>query len=315
LYKAALGVSERFFFLCSPKKEIVINSLFLIRNYSLFGKFLFVFTLYVCLTSCEIINPAEPIPSLIAIDSNHFTAGIGQGTSSSAILDSWVYVDNDLQGTYEMPFNIPMQYTGPHKITIRSGIKVNGLTAVRSVNPLYTNYDTIVNLEPEKSIKIRPTSTYVASTVVNIVDDFDTGTSQFDIDADSDTLLYSTSDDAFEGPFSGVFYFSGTRTRFSATSLNKYVLTKGKYNIIELNYNCNNSFVVGLVRNYLGSSARIQILAMLPTNGKWKKIYISLIDAVNNLDADNYNIYLYSQLDQGNTSAKVLIDNLKLVHN
>ena len=267
------------------------------------------------MSSCEIINPDEPIPSIVHIDSVQFVAGTGNGSSSASIIDCWVYVDNDLQGTYEMPFTIPMQFTGTHTISIRSGIKVNGLTAIRSVNPLYTNFDTIVNLEPEKTTTLSPKSTYINSTIVNIVDDFNTGTVQFQRDPDSDTAIVAVANDVFEGPFSGAFYFSGTRTRFSVTSLNKYVLTKGKYNIIELNYKCDNAFVVGLVRNYLGQTSRIQILAVLPSEGKWKKIYVSIIDVVNNLSADNYNIWIYAQRDQGISNATVLLDNIKLVHN
>jgi hypothetical protein len=267
------------------------------------------------ITSCEVINPDEPIPCVLAIDSVQFTAGTSQGSSSASIIDSWVYVDNDLQGTYEMPFSIPMQYSGKHTISIRPGIKVNGLTAIRSVNPLYTNYDTVVNLEPEKTTKLYPKSTYINSAIVNIVDDFNTGTVQFQRDPDSDTALVAVANDAFEGPFSGAFYFSGTRTRFSATSLNKYVLTKGKYNVIEINYKCDNAFVVGLVRNYLGQTSRIQILAVLPSDGKWKKIYVSIIDAVNNLNADNYNLWIYAQRDQGINDATIMLDNIKLVHN
>lgn len=277
--------------------------------------FVLLFAAFIGITSCEVINPDEPIPSILSIDSIQFTAGTGQGSSSASIIDSWVYVDNDLQGTYEMPFNIPMQYTGTHTISIRPGIKVNGLTAIRSVNPLYSTFDTVVNLEAEKTTKIMPKITYINSAVVNIVDDFNTGTVQFQRDPDSDTALVAVANDAYEGPFSGAFYFSGTRTRFSATSLNKYVLTKGKYNVIELNYKCNNAFVVGLVRNYLGQTSRIQILAVLPSDGKWKKIYISIIDAVNNLSADNYNIWIYAQRDQGINEATIMLDNIKLVHN
>jgi len=44
-------------------------------------------------------------------------------------------------------------------------------------------------------------------------------------------------------------------------------------------------------------------------------MYISIVDAVNNLTADNYNIYIYAQIDQGNTQAKVMLDNLKLCNN
>lgn len=293
----------------------MVNSSFSIVNIIQTNRAILLIAAFSGLSSCEVINPSEPIPSLLAIDSIVFTAGTNQGSSSASIVDSWVYVDNNFQGTYEMPFSIPMLYSGEHKITIRPGIKVNGLTAVRSANPLYSNFDTVVNLTPGVVTKLYPKSTYIPSAVINIVDDFNTGTVQFLRDAESDTALVAVDSNVFEGSFSGAFYLSGTRTRFSSISLNKYVLTKGKNNVIEMNYNCNNGFVVGLVRNYFGQPSRIQILAVLPSDGKWKKIYISIIDAVNNLDADNYNLWIYAQLDQGRTEATVMLDNIKLVHN
>ncbi|MBL7926257.1 MAG: hypothetical protein JNK61_05045 [Bacteroidia bacterium] len=264
------------------------------------------------MSSCELINPEEPIPAYIKIDTNVFT--VNTGSSSSAIFDSWVYIDNKLQGTYEMPFSIPVLYSGQHQVTISAGIKVNGLNSVRSVYPLYTVYDTTLNFEPGKTAIIKPRCTYNSNVVVNVVDDFDSGTTKFVRDADSDTMI-TTTNNAFEGSFSGEFYLDTIRRRISISTLNKFVIPKGRINIIELNYNCNNSFVVGLIRNYVGNSQRLEMIAVLPSGGKWRKMYISIVDAVNNLTADNYNIYIYAQIDQGNTQAKVMLDNLKLCNN
>lgn len=264
-------------------------------------------------TSCELINPAEPVPAYIAIDSIHFSTT--QGSSSNAIVDGWVYIDNNLQGGYELPFTVPIKETGTHTISIKPGIKVDGLNSLRSVNTLYTFYDTIVNLEAGKTTKLYPTSTYYSGVTVNIVDDFDGGATQFIKDPDSDTTMFVTSANAFEGPFSGGFALDDTHTRFSSVTINHFVLTKGVDNLIEMNYKSNNSFVVGMVRNYFGSTDRIEVLTILPSNNIWKKIYISLDDLVNTQNADYYNLYFYSQRDAHSNTAEVLLDNIKLVHN
>jgi hypothetical protein len=70
--------------------------------------------------------------------------------------------------------------------------------------------------------------------------------------------MITTTNNAFEGSFSGEFYLDTIRRRISISSLNKFVIPKGKVNIIELNYNCNNSFVVGLIRNYVGNTQRLE---------------------------------------------------------
>ena len=265
--------------------------------------------------SCELINPAEPVPAYLSVDSISFSSFYNtQGTASHGILDGWVYVDNVLQGAYEMPFTIPVTNTGTHTISIHPGIKVNGISSLRSANPLYTYYDTIVNLEPEKTTKINPRSTYINGAKFYLVDDFDDGGNKFVRDADSDTSFVSTSE-AFEGPYSGLIILDSTRIRFSAVSFNHFTLIKGATNVIELNYQCNNSFVVGVKRTYFGQSVRKDILTVLPSNNQWKKIYISLVDEVNSNNADYYNLYFFTQRTTTDSVATVTLDNIKIVYN
>lgn len=295
--------------MCPSNKRIVVTYWFLRFRWKVVCLIL---TSAAVFNSCNIINPDEPIPSYLNIDTNVFT--VNSGSASSAIFDSWVYIDNKLHGTFEMPFTIPVLYSGQHQVTIIPGIKVNGLNALRSAYPLYTVYDTVFNFEAGKTHKLTPHCTYKSNVVVNVVDDFDSGTTKFIRDADSDTMI-TTTNNAFEGSFSGEFYLDTIRRRISISSLNKFVIPKGKVNIIELNYNCNNSFVVGLIRNYVGNTQRLEMIAVLPSGGKWRKMYISIVDAINNLNADNYNIYIFSQIDQGNTQAKIMLDNIKLCNN
>lgn len=266
-------------------------------------------------TSCEVINPDEPVPSYISIDSVHFTTFYNtQGTASNAFVDSWVYVDNVLQGGYEMPFTIPVIKSGTHTISIQPGIKVNGLNAARNSDPLITFYDTILNLEPGKTAKISPQCTYVSGAKFFLIDDFDDGGNQFALDTISNTTFFVTSN-AFEGPFSGGFAFDDSHTVFSAVTINHYVLPRESTTMLELNFKCSNTFQVGVKRTYFGQSIRDPIITLLPTNGIWKKIYINLTDEIRIQYADYYNVYIYSQRDSTSGTSEVLLDNIKLVHN
>ncbi len=47
-----------------------------------------------CMTSCEVINPAEPVPSYIHLDSVSLkTTYITEGSALSNVSDAWIYVD------------------------------------------------------------------------------------------------------------------------------------------------------------------------------------------------------------------------------
>ncbi|HRC92920.1 MAG TPA: hypothetical protein PLQ16_12225, partial [Bacteroidia bacterium] len=45
--------------------------------------------------ACNLINPAEPTPAYIQIDTINLTTNLTtQGSASHKIVDAWVYVDN-----------------------------------------------------------------------------------------------------------------------------------------------------------------------------------------------------------------------------
>ena len=102
-------------------------------------------------SSCNIINPAEPVPAYLHVDSFSVkTDPLTQGSSSHRIVDAWVFVDGNIVGAFEMPVNVPVLSAGMHKVTVRPGILVNGIAATRSIYPFYSGYDTVMNLESAK---------------------------------------------------------------------------------------------------------------------------------------------------------------------
>jgi len=91
--------------------------------------------------ACNIINPAEPTPSYIQIDTIKLTTDITtQGSASHKIVDAWVYVDNQAVGAYEMPCKIPVLASGQHTIYIQGGILLNGINATHLQYPYYKLY-------------------------------------------------------------------------------------------------------------------------------------------------------------------------------
>ena len=77
------------------------------------------------------INPKEQIPTYIHIDSIQFNAnpallGI---TKSHQITVAWVYYNNGLIGTYDLPatITVPMGGDSAGHLQVAPGIAINGL--------------------------------------------------------------------------------------------------------------------------------------------------------------------------------------------
>ena len=52
-------------------------------------------------------------------------------SSTDKITDAWVYIENQLQGVYELPAKFPVLETGVKEIRIKAGIKNNGISSSR----------------------------------------------------------------------------------------------------------------------------------------------------------------------------------------
>ena len=87
--------------------------------------------------SCEKeeIN-TEGIPSYIQINE----IVLEDESVTSNITDAWVYIDEQLQGVYELPANFPVLAEGKHKLRIKAGIKDNGIASTRVIYPLYSSF-------------------------------------------------------------------------------------------------------------------------------------------------------------------------------
>ena len=121
------------------------------------------FGLAAFLSGCNIINPAEPVPSYIHIEKITLSTDPSvEGTSSSKITDAWVYVDGNLLGCFELPVTFPVIGEGVHTITVKGGIKVNGIAATRAPYPFFTNFVQQVTLTQKQVTAISPVVHYVS---------------------------------------------------------------------------------------------------------------------------------------------------------
>src|ERR1700722_15669192 len=126
-------------------------------------------------TSCSLFSPPAIVPCYGHIDSIPLIiTNPNQGTAANGINCTWVYVDDNPVGAFQLPCTFPMiATTGPHKIIIFAGVENSGEAENRLKYPFYTAY-TLNNttLTQGATVKFKPTVEYAAWAKPYIIEDF-----------------------------------------------------------------------------------------------------------------------------------------------
>ena len=79
--------------------------------------------------ACTKFEGNQTVPAYLKIDTVFFSTNYSlQGENSHEITDFWIYVDDQQIGVFELPAMFPVLAMGKHKLEIRPGIKVNGIS-------------------------------------------------------------------------------------------------------------------------------------------------------------------------------------------
>src|ERR1017187_7433592 len=157
--------------------------------------------------SCSFFDPPGQIPSYIHIDSIGLTTNYStQGTASPNIVAAWVYVDEVLNGVYQLPATIPVLASGVHQIDVHPGVLVDGINALQEAYPFYTFFTKSYNLTPQQITTINPSVTYYSGIPMTWYEDFEgTGMSLVTVDSAYQNLVKTTTN-VFEGHYSAYSY-------------------------------------------------------------------------------------------------------------
>ena len=267
-------------------------------------------------TSCRKFEGSQTVPSYIHIESievDTLTDYFVYGANTHKITDAWVYVDDNLIGTYELPATFPVLKKGPHKVVIRGGIKVDGRSPARDMYPFYMPCvyqdlnlveDSIVNLSPSLSY-------YPIGDGVNVawMEDFENSISLLP-DSESDTVMFRCSgSEAWQSVnsfWSGKVELPPDSLDFTISTADEFDFYKGMngvYCLLEMDYNCNDTFFVGVKYYKDYSLETLPLVKITPTDKthdkpqRWNKIYINIGPQMNtNSTASYFKIYFTSNL-------------------
>jgi hypothetical protein len=282
---------------------------------SRFFFFIFIVAFSIFILGCTKSKIEAEIPSYIVVDSVFVSTNYStQGTASHKITDVWVYLNDNFIGAFEIPVRIPILKSGLNKITLKAGIKVNGIANTRTIYPFFTEYSESIDLKKNGSVHIKPSFTYKPETIYHWTEDFDLAGISFTYSIDSDTVFEIVNNPyAFEGTSSGAAFLNNSAIKFEAISPKFLNIPRSQKPVfLELNYKIDQVLITGIYFDYAAPTNQTTLVYLNPTDS-WNKIYINLTEKV----ALNPNapvlIFFGLTRNVSDSPANIYIDNIKLV--
>ncbi|PKP23539.1 MAG: hypothetical protein CVU06_07770, partial [Bacteroidetes bacterium HGW-Bacteroidetes-22] len=280
------------------------------------------------LTSCSKFEGDQTVPAFIRVDSIGLKiTSIDQGSKSAYISDAWIFVDDELIGAFELPCLVPVLYQGNHSVTVKPGIRLNGLINLRSAFPLFTSITQNLRLIPDSVTvvkgsvingKVTPMVQYAETTTIEVTEAFEDAFYVFDTTTNSQldmSLTPSGTPFTFEGDHSGMVTLSDTLTYFEMYTDEKYTLPRQSTPVfLEMDYMTSIPITIG-VYSYSSSEIIQHPVLVLTDMPKWQKVYVNLTPIVSSqTSATSFRIFIGANRLESDPAGTVYLDNIKLIH-
>ena len=286
----------------------------------------YLFLIIILLASCSIIDPKEDIPAFIEINSMSLDTRqpgdpgftVLEGTSSSNIKDAWVFINDNLDGVYELPARIPVP-TGMHTLRVSPGIFNNGIAKDRVIYPFFNDHIQTIDLVPEELLQVQPVVQYFEDQFVFWHEDFEEASVKIESLPFSSSNIFSLFDSSvsFEGDGCGSIILTDTEEHFEGQTIANLNVAFNTTLYMELNYKNTNRFIVGM-RNDFTDNNEVSLVGFNPSldengNAQWKKAYVFFTPIISSL-GDSQDLEIFIKADKEVEAPMILLDNLKIVH-
>lgn len=266
---------------------------------------LIILTIFISCKKEEINN----IPTYMSIENI-----ILEENSSHNITDAWVYINDNLQGVYELPANFPVLAAEKQKLRVRAGIKDNGISATRIPYPFYSSY-IIEELEFQENttISITPAVKYLEDIIL------DENSENFDgngLNLEIDSTTFSIENiESLDGNYGAITLSDSIFSAEITTKEIEGLPQEGAHVYLELDYKCNTEFLIGVYVNFPQSSVLQKDLLWITPKADWNKIYVNLTSTISEaVGADSFKIFIAMQRDFTIEKNTIHFDNLKVVY-
>ncbi|MDC1063678.1 hypothetical protein OAQ16_04495 [Flavobacteriales bacterium] len=259
---------------------------------------------------CFSCNKEEEIPSYIEINDFNLTSNSSFGENTENITDVWIYIDENLQGVYEIPVTFPVLNKGLQNIRIKAGVKANGIASTRIQYPFYTSYLDTVELIENKTVNISPSFSY-SSSFDAIVEDFESSGTIIDstINSEIDFSVQQNNSNHY-----GYALIEEPNINFEISTQELILPQQGVPVYLELDYKSSTEFLVGMYINFSQDVVRRDLIWVTPKQ-EWNKIYINLTQTVSeSIGAESFKIFLNMRRTDPSLSEEINFDNIKILY-
>jgi hypothetical protein len=277
--------------------------------------------LVLALVSGASCTKSDRVPAYVDLASVSVAASGATGSGSSKITDAWVSVDDRLIGVWEVPSRIPVLAEGSHKITVVPAIKRNGQFDDRLRYPFYTSWSAYLDLAKGTTATIAPQVAYDPVAEVWFEDFQDPFFRLSTTEASTATMQRYTPAgspdlDFIDNSPCGGFVLDQDHGYIRIQTDEDFSANGGPV-FLELDHRSDVLITVGVLYSIDGTSVAAPFLYLPPTlrsNGTmpWNKVYLDL-SGVFNRAVSNRDFYIEAELPASRSSAKVYLDNIKLV--
>ncbi len=263
--------------------------------------FLFIFI------SCE---KDDKIPSYLKVNNVNLNYNQNFGSITENITDVWVYIEDNLQGVYEIPVEFPVLEEGIKNIRVKAGIKANGIASTRIQYPFYSSFLDTINLVKDETIEIFPTFSY--NDAFNaIIEDFENSGTTVDSTISSEIDFTIVNEDENKYAFAEII---SPLINFEIATQDLTLPQQGSPVYLELDYKSSTEFLVGMYINYPQDVVKSE-LVWVTSKQDWNKIYINLTQTVSeSIGAQSFKVFINMRRNDPSSNEEISLDNIKVLY-
>ena len=263
--------------------------------------FLFIFI------SCE---KDDKIPSYLKVNNVNLNYNQNFGSITENITDVWVYIEDNLQGVYEIPVEFPVLEEGIKNIRLKAGIKANGIASTRIQYPFYSSFLDTINLVKDETIEIFPTFSY-NDAFDAIIEDFENSGTTVDSTISSEIDFTIVNEDENKYAFAEII---SPLINFEIATKDLTLPQQGAPVYLELDYKSSTEFLVGMYINYPQDVVKSE-LVWVTSKQDWNKIYINLTQTVSeSIGAQSFKVFFNMRRNDPSSNEEISLDNIKVLY-
>ena len=263
--------------------------------------FLFIFI------SCE---KDDKIPSYLKVNNVNLNYNQNFGSITENITDVWVYIEDNLQGVYEIPVEFPVLEEGIKNIRVKAGIKANGIASTRIQYPFYSSFLDTINLVKDETIEIFPTFSY-NDAFDAIIEDFENSGTSVDSTISSEIDFTIVNEDENKYAFAEIV---SPLINFEIATQDLTLPQQGAPVYLELDYKSSTEFLVGMYINYPQDVVKSE-LVWVTSKQDWNKIYINLTQTVSeSIGAQSFKVFFNMRRNDPSSNEEISLDNIKVLY-